>query len=252
MAIRSWIVVSVHDVAPATRRASEQWIDDLEELGLPTTMLVVPGPWKVPAIGDDRRFGAWLRGCQGRGHEIAQHGWTHAATRQGSRGRRLIGRAVARGCAEFWTLAEDEAARRLDLGRAELRSEGIEPVGFVPPGWLASAGALRSMRALGYRYTTSHTAVIDFATGARHRSVALSHRTGGSLERPGSALMTRTARLLVSQGRPVRIALHPEDLERPRLRAAALAAIDATVTAGASPMTYLDVVNRPGAPAQVA
>jgi uncharacterized protein len=252
MAVRSWIVVSVHDVAPATRQASEQWIDDLEELGLPTTMLVVPGPWKAPAIGDDRRFGAWLRGCQGRGHEIAQHGWTHAATRQGSRGRRLIGRAVARGCAEFWTLGEDEAARRLALGRAQLRSEGIESVGFVPPGWLASAGALRSMRALGYRYTTSHTAVIDFATGARHRAVALSHRTGGSLERPGSALMTRTARLLVSQGRPVRIALHPEDVERPRLRAAALAAIDAAVTAGASPMTYLDVVNRPGVPAQVA
>jgi hypothetical protein len=56
----------------------------------------------------------------------------------------------------------------------------------------------------------------------------------------------------VSQGRPVRIALHPEDVERPRLRAAALTAIDAAVTAGASPMTYLDVVNGPGAPAQVA
>jgi hypothetical protein len=252
MTVRSWIVVSVHDVAPATRRACERWIDDLEELGLPTTMLVVPGPWKAPAIADDRRFGGWVRGCQRRGHEIAQHGWTHTATMRGSRGRRLVGRAVARGCAEFWTLDEDEAARRLCLGRAQLRSEGIEPVGFVPPGWLASAGAMRSMSALGYRYTTSHTAVIDFATGSRHRAVALSNRTGGSLERPGSALMTRTARLLASQGRPVRIALHPEDVERPRLRAAVLAAIDAAVTAGASPMTYLDVVNRPGERAQVA
>ena len=134
MAIRSWIVVSVHDVAPATRQACEQWIDDLEELGLPTTMLVVPGPWKAPAIADDRRFGAWLRACQSRGHEIAQHGWTHAATREGSPGRRLIGRAVARGCAEFWTLEEDEAARRLALGRARLRSEASSPSGWSRPG----------------------------------------------------------------------------------------------------------------------
>jgi hypothetical protein len=64
--------------------------------------------------------------------------------------------------------------------------------------------------------------------------------------------MTRTARLLVSQGRPVRIALHPRDVERPRLRTATLAAIDAAVSAGASPVTYLDVVNHAGAPAQVA
>jgi len=141
-----------------------------------------PRCWSCRGRGRCRRSAtiavsaAGCAGCQGRGHEIAQHGWTHAATRQGSRGRRLIGRAVARGCAEFWTLDEDEAARRLALGRAQLRSEGIDSVGFVPPGWLASAGALRSMRALGYRYTTSHTAVIDFATGARHRPLPC--RTG--------------------------------------------------------------------------
>jgi hypothetical protein len=100
------------------------------------------------------------------------------------------------------------------------------------------------MGALGYRYTTSHLAVTDLSSGARHRAVALSHRTGSSLERSGSALMTRTARFLASQGRPVRIALHPEDVERPRLRSAALAAIDTAIAAGASPMTYLDVVER--------
>jgi predicted deacetylase len=252
MPARSWIVVSVHDVAPATRRASERWIDELERIGVPTSMLVVPGPWKGSAMSDDRWFGTWLRACQSHGHEICQHGWTHSATGLGSRGRRLVGRAVARGCAEFWTLEEAEAARRLTLGRTELRSEGIEPAGFIPPGWLASAGALGTMSALGYRYTTSHLAVTDFGTGARHRAVALSHRTGGSLERPGSAFMTRTARLLASQGRPVRIALHPDDVERPRLRSAALAAIDAAMTAGASAMTYLDVVNGPEKTAQVA
>jgi hypothetical protein len=246
------MVVSVHDVAPATRRACARWIDELERIGVPATMLIVPGPWKGPAMSDDRWFGAWLRACQSHGHEICQHGWTHTATGLGSCGRRLVGRAVARGCAEFWTLDEGEAARRLVLGRSRLRSEGLEPAGFIPPGWLASAGALRSVSALGYRYTTSHLAVTDLCTGARYRAVALSHRTGGSLERPGSALMTRTARLLASQGRPFRIALHPDDVERPRLRSAALAAIDAAVTGGASPMTYLDVVNRREKAVQVA
>jgi predicted deacetylase len=203
-------------------------------------------------MSDDRWFGAWLRACLGRGHEIAQHGWAHAATGRGSRRRRALGRIVARGCAEFWTLDEAEAARRLELGRAQLRAVGIEPAGFTPPGWLASAGALRSVRVLGYRYTTSHLGVMDLSTGARHRAVALSHRSGGSLERPGSALMARTARLLAGQGRPVRIALHPEDLERPHLRSAALAAIDAALEAGASPTTYLDLVDGADAGMQVA
>jgi hypothetical protein len=93
---------------------------------------------------------------------------------------------------------------------------------------------------------------MDLSTGARHRAVALSHRSGGSLERPGSALMARTARLLAGQGRPVRIALHPEDLERPHLRSAALAAIDAALEAGASPTTYLDLVDGADAEMQVA
>jgi predicted deacetylase len=243
MSARSWIVISLHDVAPATRRPCQRWIAELEDLGLRTTMLVVPGPWKSPGMADDRRFGAWLRACQSRGHEISQHGWDHTATRRGSRRRRLIGSAVARGCAEFWTLDEAEAAGRLALGRERLRSEGIEPLGFVPPGWLASTGARRSMGALGYRYTTSHSAVIDLSTGARHRAFALSHRTGGSLERPGSALMTNAARLLARQARPIRIALHPEDVGHPRLRSAALAAIDSAVASGASPMTYLEVIN---------
>jgi isopentenyl phosphate kinase len=64
--------------------------------------------------------------------------------------------------------------------------------------------------------------------------------------------MARTARLLAGQGLPVRIALHPDDVDRPRLRAAALKAIDAALTAGASPMTYLDVVNGRDTGAQVA
>jgi predicted deacetylase len=252
MAVPSWIVVSVHDVAPATRRACERWIDELEGRGVPASMLAVPGPWRAPAMSDDRWFGIWLRACRDRGHEIGQHGWDHSGSGRGSRRRRAVGRVVARGCAEFWTLDEAEAARRLALGLAQLRSVGVEPAGFTPPGWLASAGSLRSVKALGYRYTTSHLAVTDLSSGARHRAVALSHRTGGSLERPGSALMARTARLLAGQGRPVRIALHPDDVDRPRLRSAALAAIDAALTAGASPMTYLDVVNGRDTTAEVA
>lgn len=238
------MVVSVHDVAPATWTACRRWVEDLEWLGVPTTLLVVPGPWRLPAMADDPGFGAWLRACQRRGHEICQHGWAHVAGGQGSRGRRLVGRAVARGCAEFWTLDEREAVRRLALGRSQLRREGIEPLGFVPPGWLASADALRGMSELGYRYTTSHVAVTDLSTGARHRAVALSHRTGGSLERPGSSLMSRTARFLATQRRPVRIALHPGDVERPHLRSAALDTIDTVMEAGSSPITYLDVVEQ--------
>lgn len=54
--------------------------------------------------------------------------------------------------------------------------------------------------------------------------------------------MTGAARLLARHGRPIRIALHPDDFGSSRLRSAALAAVDAALAGGASPKTYLGVI----------
>jgi predicted deacetylase len=240
--MRPSLIVSVHDVAPSTSWAARWWAGQLESRGVPATYLVVPGPWEGPTFRADRDLAAWLRDRDAAGDEIAQHGWTHHAGDEGTRLRRAIGSLAARGCGEFWTLDEDEARRRLELGLAALRAAGLEPVGFTPPGWLASLGTVRALRALGYRYTTSHLGVTDLETGRRYRVPPLSHRPGSPVETLAAAAVRAAARHAARRRQSVRVAIHPRDLARSRLAEVTLDAIDTLLSAGARPRTYLDFV----------
>jgi len=232
----------VHDVAPSTAWATRYWSTELEQRGVPATFLVVPGPWEGPSFRFDTQLVHWLHGRVDHGDEVAQHGWTHRRGPGGAPWRRAVDAIAARGCAEFWVIGEAEARRRAALGRDALRSAGFEPVGFTPPGWLASADTVHALRQLGYRYTTSQRAVVDLVHDVRHPVVALSQRPDGLGQAMGAACTAAAARLLVRGGRSVRIALHPADLGHPRLVAASLDAIDAARAAGALPCTYAGFV----------
>ncbi len=240
--VRPSLVVSVHDVAPSTSWAARWWAGQLESRGVPATYLVVPGPWEGPTFRADRELAAWLRDRAAAGDEIAQHGWTHRAGDEGTRLRRAIGNVAARGCGEFWALDEDEARRRLELGLAALRAAGLDPIGFTPPGWLASLGTVRALRALGFRYTTSHVGVTDLESGHRLRVPPLSHRPESPVETLAAAAVRAAARHAARRGQSIRVAIHPRDLARPRLAAVTLEAIDTLLAAGARPRPYLDFV----------
>jgi len=242
------LIVSVHDVAPSTAWATRYWSTELERRGVPVTFLVVPGPWEGPSFRFDVDLVRWLHGRVEQGDEVAQHGWTHRRGRGGVSWRRAVNAIAARGCAEFWEIGEAEAHRRAALGRDALRSAGFEPTGFTPPGWLAAPDAVRALRQLGYRYTTTQRAVVDLINDVRHGVVALSKRPDGIGQSVGAACTPGAARLLVRGGRSVRIALHPRDLGHPRLVAASLAAVDAARAAGAEPCTYAAFVDEADTP----
>lgn len=238
------LVVSVHDVAPATEAASRRWVDHLDRLGIRSTLLVVPGPWRGPGLAEREDVAAWLRDRAAAGHEVAQHGWVHAPPDPGPLWRRTVDRAVCRGCGEFWSLEEGAARTRLQRGRQVLWSQGLDPVGFTPPGWLASAASLRALRGLGYRYTTSHRGVLDLVTGRRTSSFALSNRPGSAAERAGVEVLRVLTRRAATPGRVVRVALHPDDLDRPGLEDATVAALASAVDAGADAVPYAELVAR--------
>jgi hypothetical protein len=150
----------------------------------------------------------------------------------------VVGNLVARGCAEFWYLDEEEAAQRAQRGLDVFAESGLTTTGFTPPGWLASTAARRGLRRAGLHYVTSHGSVTDLRTGHRHRALVICHRPHSRGERVGAALMSRGPRLLLGHGRTLRMALHPDDLLRPGLREAALAGIETALDAGAVPLTY--------------
>ncbi|ROO89012.1 hypothetical protein EDD29_6699 [Actinocorallia herbida] len=232
------LVVSVHDVAPATAAATETWLTDLEARGVPASLLVIPGPFAGGrGLATDPEFAGRLRALDGR-HEISLHGLTHTRVPGGAPLRQWANTVLARGAGEFCALDAGEARRRLTAGLAIMETAGLRVDGFTPPGWLASPGTRDALARLGFGYWTSQTGVHDLHRRRVLRVPALSHRPGGTGERAGAALMVRAARALASSGRSLRIALHPADLDRPGLREAALTAIDTALRAGARPVTY--------------
>ena len=240
--MRPSLVVSIHDVAPSTAHAVRTWVGELDRRHVPVTLLVVPGPWEGPPLRVDRELVEWLRGRAASGDEIAQHGWTHRRVAGAPAWRRAVASVVARGCAEFWSLDAREARRRLEIGRDVLCRAGLAPVGFTPPGWLASEPTVEVLTELGYRYTTNRNAVLDLSTGASYRVPALSQRPGGAGESIGRTVVDRWARRLARHGDSARLALHPLDLASPALVASNLGAVDALLESGAKPRTYRDFV----------
>jgi predicted deacetylase len=238
-------VVSVHDVSPATATETSRWCADADALGVPVSLLVIPGPWRGARLSEQPAYAEFLKGRIARGDEVVLHGWTHRAGPEGTRWQRAVGRAVARGAAEFAGLDVAQAADRLAAGRAVLDALDIPASGFTPPGWLASRQAETALRQAGFRYTTSHRGVKDLRSGRLHRGFPLSHRPGGGPgERLGVAMMRGVARRAAVRGGLVRIALHPDDLHRPGLRDVTLRAIEAVLASGGEGTTYAAVVDR--------
>src|SRR5260370_21252853 len=104
------LLVSIHDVAPASAEASIKWLADLDARGIPATLLVIPGPWREARLSEDPALLAELHEARERGHELAMHGWCHQAGPGGSAWRRTTAHLMARGAPAFATLWQPEAA----------------------------------------------------------------------------------------------------------------------------------------------
>jgi predicted deacetylase len=149
------LVVSVHDVSPATADETARWCADADALGVPVSLLVIAGPWRGTRLADEPDFADVLRQRVARGDELVLHGWDHRAGGEGSALRRGVGRVVARGAAEFAALDESQAAQRLAAGQSVLGGLGLAAAGFTPPGLrTVTLRAIEAALARGARPTT--------------------------------------------------------------------------------------------------
>lgn len=218
---RATVVVSVHDVAPATWDESRDLVARLERHGMRGSLLLVPGPWRGGSMEDTPEFGRWVLDAVDRGHEPVLHGWSHAfvadPAAQTPRSHRMAARLVTRGCAEFADLGEDAAAERVVAGLRVLDALGLEVIGFTPPGWWASIGTRRALPDLGLRYTTTRRHVIDLRSGYRLGVPAYCQRPHSRLAPIGRRVVERAIGSALRDGRTVRLALHPDDLHDGRI-----------------------------------
>jgi len=219
------LAVSVHDVSPRTRGATERMLADLVAAGVGvTSLLVVPDHHHRGAVDQDAGFVSWLREKQSEGHEVVLHGFYHQREPRPGAGwrQRLITEQYTAGEGEFYDLGYEEAVRRLRLGRQMLAGAGFEVRGFIAPAWLLGAEAERAARDQGFAYTTRLGGFLDLRTGAGTASQSLVYSVRSGWRRWTSL---RWNAWLAGRLRPnplARLGLHPPDWEHPKSRTHAL------------------------------
>lgn len=212
----------------------------VEARGIRATLLVVPGRWNSVALSDDPSTVAWLRDAADRGHEVAMHGWTHEVGNDRAAAHRNVrNRFVARGCGEFVDLDQSAALARLEAGIIAMAECGFRPLGFTPPGWLASPGTVAALRTTGFAYTTSHGAVHDLVRDRHLRVPAVCQRPGSPLTAAGISVVRRFVVHRIVRHRPVRVALHPADIRSARLHDATAQLLD--IAACTETTTYAEL-----------
>lgn len=215
------LLVSIHDVTPALARGVETLWSLCAARQIRPALLVVPdwhGGWPLEAHAG---FVAWLRARAAEGAEIVLHGERHdevGLPRNLGDALRAWGRTRREG--EFLTLDEPAARARVERGRARLRGLGLEPVGFVPPAWLARDAGHRAVGAMGLRFSEDDRSILLFPSGRRLASPVIRWSARSPARAWGSVVVARARWVLQGRAALPRIALHPQDLDHPATAAA--------------------------------
>jgi predicted deacetylase len=210
------LVVSIHDVTPAYAPEVARLWSVCAARQVTPALLVVPnwhGRWP---LHEHPEFVRWLRARVLDGADIVLHGERHdeAGLRRGlSDVLRAWGRTAAEG--EFLTLDEMGALERIQRGVRVLRDFGLEPIGFVPPAWLARDGCDRAVCAAGLQFTEDERAIRLLPSGQRIESPVVRWSARSRARAVASVAVAAGRWRLQRRARLMRVALHPLDLSHP-------------------------------------
>jgi predicted deacetylase len=184
------------------------------------TMLVIPARDLHPLGERSPEMVRWLIERERRGDAIAQHGFqhlrTHAARRTGG-ARQALRSLGADSQSEFVGLDEQETRRAVDAGRRLLKLAGLEPSGFVAPGY-AYTPALRRTLYGRFRWWAEllglHRSEPQPGSARELLAPPIRLSNAGRLRRALSPALLRAGSVL--SGDTLRLDLHPSDLDHPR------------------------------------
>ena len=218
-AARNSLVVSIHDVAPATRETTEKIVSDLARCGVRCSLLVVPDYHHGGLFTQDRQLVSWLRDLEAQGHEIVIHGYFHQRPRRDGESLRdrFMTQIYTRDEGEFYDLPYDEAFQRITRAQELFRSAGLSPRGFVAPAWLLSTEGERAARDAGLEYTTRLRAVVDLRSGEIFPARSLVYSVQSQWRRTTSLVLNAFLARLLRENQLVRLSIHPPDYIYPAI-----------------------------------
>jgi uncharacterized protein len=236
------VVVSLHDVAPATQQITSRIISELSAHGVRVcSVLVVPDYHHQGAMAKHREFVTWLRTLEADGHEIVIHGYFHERpphTKETLRDK-FFTRFYTQNEGEFYDLTYEEALRRITMARDEFRALGLKPYGFIAPAWLLGNEAEQAVRDAELEYTTRLRTVYDLRSESTFRARTLVYSVHNNWRRVLSHSWN-AALFRLMKGKPLlRISIHPPDYSQPTIWKQILGFISATRDARTA-TTYQD------------
>ena len=202
------LLVSIHDVMPATLDRVSRIFDRLCEAGqLPVTLLVSPGlEWQTRDIDT-------LRGFVARGAELAGHGWRHKANSIRGVRHRVHSALISRDVAEH--LALDRA------GCVQLMSDCFEWFGehdlpspdlYVPPAWAMGSARHSDLDELPYSRFETMSGVYISRQGFR-RLPMIGFEADTAFRALACRIWNRMNTAWASMNGALRIGIHPNDFE---------------------------------------
>jgi predicted deacetylase len=206
------LAVALHDVEPASFARCVEIRGWLAARGVErVTLLVIPAPDLHP-VSRHRQLIEWLTAGVEGGDAIAQHGLHHAQVRRPKLPRRVLARWQGGAAAEYPGLSPDDTGRSVAAGRRILKLAGLDPSGFVAPGY-AYTGALRRELARNFRWW-ARLWTLERRDGWSLRAPAVSLGSSSPSKRALSPAAARLGGLL--SGRILRLDIHPADFNRDR------------------------------------
>ena len=210
-------MVSVHDVAPATRTISEKIIAELARHGVRvSSLLVVPNYHHRGVSMGDRDFVRWLRELEAEGHEIVIHGYFHQrpASDRETLGDKVITRFYTRTKANFSISATTKRSTE-SRARGRVSAAGLQPRGFIAPAWLLGTEGERAASDAEMEYTTRLRTVLDLRTAQSFAARSLVYSVRNEWRRSVSRLWNGALRASNARVRLVRLSIHPPDYSFP-------------------------------------
>lgn len=201
--------ITIHDVMPETLSGVQQLVTAMHGAGLPpATMLVTPGrDWTAPDLDRLHRF-------QAAGHSLAGHGWSHHAPKVSSLYHRMYSTLISRRAAEHLDQPPVELAGLVQACFAWFSEHGFgSPVYYVPPAWALGALSRTELQKLPFRWYETLIGLYDSDLGTFTR-LPLAGFDADTAFRRWFLLCWNRLNVSVARcsSRPVRVALHPNDL----------------------------------------
>jgi predicted deacetylase len=219
-AVKDYLVVSIHDIAPTTQAIADKIISEVARKGVRAcSLLVVPDYHHRGASMKDRQFVSWLRDLAARGHEVVIHGYFHERPARSNETLRdkFITRFYTQSEGEFYDIDYDEAFRRINAARDEFVTAGLKPHGFVAPAWLLGTEAERAARDAEMEYTTKLRSIRDLRSGENFAARSLVYSVRNKWRRATSLVWNAALARFLRMSPLLRLSVHPQDYSHPAI-----------------------------------